>query len=53
MTERHSRGRRPDPAHPHAPLVHLVAAAADHVAVEAHEEAHLVGERFQFSVEKA
>ena len=31
------------PADPHAELVHLVPAAADHVAVEAHEEAHLVG----------
>ena len=32
-----------DPAHPHAPVVHLVAAAADDVAVEAHQEADLVG----------
>ena len=37
--------RAADPAHPHAPLVQLVAAAPDHVAVEAHEEAHLVGDR--------
>src|SRR3712207_7288980 len=31
------------PAHPHPELVHLVAAAADDVAVEAHEEADLLG----------
>ena len=31
------------PADPDAELVHLVAAAADHVAVEAHQEPHLVG----------
>ena len=32
----------PGPADPHAQLVHLVAAPADDVAVEAHQEAHLV-----------
>ena len=31
------------PADPHAQLVHLVAAAVDHVAVEAHQEPDLVG----------
>ena len=31
------------PAHLHAQLVHLVAAAPDHVAVEAHQELHLGG----------
>ena len=31
-----------DPPHPDAPLVQLVAAPSDHVAVEAHEEADLV-----------
>ena len=31
------------PAHPHAPLVELIAAAVQDVAVEPHEEAHLVG----------
>src|SRR5690554_2074321 len=33
----------PCPAHPHPPLVHHVAPAPQHVAVEAHEEAHLLG----------
>ena len=33
----------PHPAHPHAPLVELVATTTDDVAVEAHEEADLVG----------
>ena len=31
------------PAHAYAELVHLVATAPDHVAVEAHQELHLVG----------
>ena len=36
-------GRPAGPADPDAELVHLVAPAADHVAVEAHQEPHLVG----------
>ena len=43
MTLDHSRGRRARPAHAHAPLVELIAAAVQHVAVEAHQEPHLVG----------
>ena len=42
MTLRHSRGRRPAHRTRTPSRVHLVAAAADHVAVEAHQEAHLV-----------
>ena len=42
MTEPPQPRAPTDPAHPHAPLVQLVAPAADDVAVEAHEEAHLV-----------
>src|SRR5690554_2495687 len=33
----------PCPPHAHAPLVELIPAAVEHLAVEAHEEAHLVG----------
>ncbi len=43
MTDFHSRGRATGPAHAYAELVHLVASAADHVAVEAHQEPDLVG----------
>jgi hypothetical protein len=31
------------PPHPHSPLVELVSAPVQHIAVEAHEEADLVG----------
>ena len=43
LDHRPPQPRRPArPAHLHAELVHLVAAAPDHVAVEAHEEPDLV-----------
>lgn len=53
MTLFHSRPGRPAQRTPHPACVQLVTAASDHVAVEPHEEAHLVRERFQFSVENA
>ena len=38
----HARPRT-DPAHPDAHVVQVLAAPADHLAVEAHQEAHLLG----------
>ena len=43
MTLRHSRGRRPAHRMRTPSACQLVAAAADHVLVEAHQEAHLLG----------
>ena len=43
MTLRHSRGRRPAHRTRTPEVVHPIPAAAQHVPVEAHQEAHLIG----------